>query len=303
MKKILLILFCILSLLFCSCKKIHEIENNKLVAACSFKAENNKVVYGFYITQAGGDSKDASGSENSLMLLEFTATNFAEALNMFNESGTFKTDLSHISFICADEKYYNDFFNNDEKHLRQSVPSSPLINCFIYDEDVNMLTECLNKEYKSKANNFSKALFQNDEHPYNCTLSELSLSKHNKFYTAIVPKVSILKNGDTFLPHLSGTALYSSNLNMVSLTDDEHNKYSRWQKKYSNESRGYKLSMKKQKINVSLKDKEILHIARKYAIMNVDVLNVKYYGRRLFTTYQKYNSFMNNLNLLNVNIN
>lgn len=302
MRKIFLIMLCILCLNFCSCKKIYEIENNKLVAACSFKAENNKVSYGFYISQAGGDSKDASGSENSLMLLEFVANNFSEALNMFNESGIFKTDLSHISFICANEKYFNEFFNNDEKYLREFVPSSPLINCFVYDEDVNMLTQCLNKEYKSKANNFAKALFQNEEHPYNCTLSELSLSKHNKFYTSSIPKVSISKNTDTFLPKVSGTALYSSKLKIVSLTGDEHNKYSLWIKNYSNESRGYKLSRKNEKINVTLKNKDILHLARKYSIMNIDVLNIKYYGRRLFTSYQKYNDFMDSLNLLDVNI-
>lgn len=302
MKKLFLVILCMLSLNLCSCKKLYEIENNKLVAACSFKMENNKVNYGFYISYPGGDSKDASGSENSLMLLEFTAKNFGEALDMFNKSGIFKTDLSHISFICADEKYFNKFFGNDEKHLREMVPSSPLINCFIYDEDINMLTQCLNKEYKAAANDFTKALFQNDEHPYNCTLSELSLSKHNEFYTASIPKVSILKNGETFLPHLSGTALYSSNSKIVSLSTDEHKKYSRWIKNYSNESRGYKISMKNKKINVSLKDKDILHLARKYAIMNADLLNIKYYGRRLFTTYQKYNSFMDNLNLFNVNI-
>ena len=278
--------------MLCSCKKIYEIENNKLVAACNIKTKNDKLCYGFYISYPGGDSKDASGSENSLMLLEFIAGNFSEALNKFNESGVFKTDLSHISFICA-----------DEKHLRETIPSGPLVNCFIYDDDVNTLTECLNKEYNSKANNFSKSLFQNDEHPYNCTLSELSLAKHNEFYTASIPKVSISQNSNTFLPRVSGTVLYSLNSDVVSLNADEHKKYSRWIKNYSNESRGYKISMKNKKINVFLKDKDIIHIVRKYAIMNIDVLNIKYYGRRLFTTYKKYSRFMNTLNLLNVSIN
>ena len=303
MKKLFLLLVCILVLSLCSCKKIYEIENNKLVAACIFKSENDKVKYGFFISHPGGDSKDASDGDNSLMFLEFTAHNFSDALDIFNESGIFKTDLSHISFICADEEYFNKFFSSDEKHLRESVTSSPLINCFIYNEETKNLAECLNKEYNGATNDFTKALFQNGEHPYNCTLSELSLAKNNEFYTVTIPKVSIMQNSDTFLPRLSGTALYSLNSNLTSLTNDEHNKYSRWIKNYSNESRGYKITKKNKKINVSLKNREILHLARKYAIMNIDVLNIKYYGRRLFTTYQSYNDFMKKLNLLNVKIN
>ena len=112
MKKILLLVLCLSVVFFCSCKRIYEIENNKLVAACSIEVQNDDVNYGFYISYPGGDSKDASGSENSLILCEFKADNFGEALKKLEKSGSLKLDVSHISFISGDTEYFKNHFKD-----------------------------------------------------------------------------------------------------------------------------------------------------------------------------------------------
>lgn len=302
MKKILLFVLCLSVAFLCSCKKIYEIENNKLVAACSIKVHNDKVNYGFYISYPGGDSKDASGSEISLVLCEFTADNFSKAIKKLKNSGSLKLDVSHISFISGDTEYFKNYFKDDEKHLRKSIASTSLINCFIYEGENEDLTKCLKSEYNSKTNNFTKALFQNNENPYSCTLSELFLAHHNEFYTLAIPMVSVSKKGKANLPDINGTTIYSSQSGLNMLSKNEHTVYSKWRKNYLNESRGYRISQKEKTLKVSVKDKSITDLARKYAMMNVDVLNVKYYGRRCFNTYEKYKSFMNRLNLWDVAI-
>lgn len=302
MKKILLFALCLSVAFLCSCKKIYEIENNKLVAACSIKVKNDDVSYGFYISYPGGDSKDASGAENSLVLCEFKADNFSKALKKLEKSGSLKLDVSHISFICADTVYFKNHFKDDEKYLRKSASSTPLINCFIYEGKNEDLTKCLKSEYNSRANKFTDAMFQKNENPYGCTLSELSLSQHNEFYTSAIPMVSISKKGRATLPEISGTSLYSSKSGLTNLSKREHSIYSKWRKKHLNESRGYRISQKEKTLKVSLKDKNITDLARKYAMMNVDILNVKYYGRRCFNTYEKYEKFMEKLNLWDISV-
>jgi len=261
------------------------------------------VNYGFYISYPGGDSKDASGSENSLVLCEFKADNFSGALKKLKNSGSLKLDISHISFISGDTEYFKNYFTDDEKYLRKSISSTPLINCFIYDGKNEDLTKCLKSEYDSKANNFTKALFQKNENPYGCTLSELSLACHNEFFTLAIPVVSISKKGKAILPKISATSLYSSKSGLTNLSKKEHTIYSKWRESYLNESRAYSLSQKNKSLNVSLKDKKLTDIVRKYSLMNVDILNVRYYGRRCFNTYEKYKKFMNRLNLWDVEIN
>ena len=112
-----------------------------------------------------------------------------------------------------------------------------------------------------------------------------------------MPVVSIVQTGERSLPSVSGTALYTVSSGVISLTDSEHNIYSRWREQYLNESRGYKLSTDKNIIKVRLFDKSITNTARKYAMMNVDILNVKYYARRCFWTYSAYENFINRLNM------
>ena len=297
MKKLLLLLFTAASIFFCSCTQIYDIENNKLVSACIINFQNGKASYNFCISAPGGDSKDASDTQSKLAVYSFEADSFSDAVNKLSSYGSQKTDVSHMSFICGNREYFSKAFADDEKHIRKVISSTALIDSFIYDGNKDEILGCINEEYKSNTNDFIDALFQKNKSSGLCTISELSLAKHNISFTAALPVVSIVQTGERGLPSVSGTALYTMSAGVISLTDSEHNIYSKWKQQYSNESRGYKLSINKNTIKAGLFDKSVTNIARKYAMMDVDILNVKYYARRCFWTYSSYEKFIKQLNL------
>lgn len=300
MKKFMLLLFAFITLFLCSCENINEIEKNTVVTACIVKTENNMPVYMFYVSvPKGAENKEGSGLQSS-KVYEFRAKNFSRATELFNDAGTHKLDISHLTLFAADKSYFENTFANDEQYLRKSIPSTPLIYTFMYDGNIKNFVKCINSQYSSKADNFAKSLFESKTSPYTCTLSELSLAEHNKYYTAILPVVNISDYGDNILPNISGTAVYSSHGGLNILTDDEHLVYSEWRKKHKRESEAYNLSVNKNILKVKLKNSLILDVARKYSMMNVDILNLKYYARRCFWTYNSYNSFMNNFSLWNI---
>lgn len=300
MKKLFAFLLIISSLLLGGCNKVYEIENNRIITACIAIKDEDTVKYGFYVSiPTGSDGGEDSGSKSSSKIYEYVAKNFSHALSLFEDSGTEKTDISHISLFAANKAYYDDCFKADEKYIRDKIPAIPLVYTCMIDDNYEDLIECINNEYRSIAEDFSKNIFNSSSTKFNCMMSELSLSVCNKNYTASIPVLNIHKRGEGIMPEITSVAFYSHDSDIAILNKNEFDIYGKWIKKYEEESRGYKLTASKDKLIVKTKEMNICKLADKYIENGIDILNTKYYSKKCFLTYESYDNFIRELNKTN----
>lgn len=299
MKKILFILS--ITILLCGCDHVQEIENNRIITACIVKKDEDAVTYGFYVSvPSGSEGGEDSGSKSVGRLYEFEADNFHEAVKLFENSGQHRIDISHMSLLAADINYFNEYFSYDEKYIRECISATPLIYTCILSGDQNAFVECMSTEYNSKADDFSKSILDSPGTAFKCTFPELSLAVNNKYSTVVIPSVSVETHGEISLPVLGGAAVYSRSDGARSMTDDEFAIYSNWRKKHKSKSDLFKLDVDGKSLVARLDDKNIVDVARKYALMNIDILNTKYHAKKCFLSYKAYEEFMDNYNFMSV---
>jgi len=295
LKKFGMFLICAYVLLLTGCDHIGEIENNRVITACFVNKTDSATVYSFYVSvPSGGEGGEDTGSKSSAKVYDFKASDLTEAIQLFEKSGVEKTDVKHISLFVGNEKYFHEEFSNDEKHIRKNITATPLVYCCIYEGKQDDLVECINKEYNSKAEDFAENIFSDKTSELNCMLSELVLSVNNNEYTSAVPIIEINKKGKNKLPEIKNTAIYSKEKGINILDEKNHDIYVKWQKKYTPLVRGYTVDVDDDKFNVKLKDGSILTLAKKLAEKDIDILNVKYHGKKCFFTFNKYLAFINN---------
>lgn len=298
MKNIFFLFLCINLFFLTGCDHVGEIENNRVITACYVKKTNTKLTYGFYVSvPTGSEGGEDSGSKSSAKVYEFDAENFENAIELFEKSGVDKTDVTHISLLVGNRQYFNNVFNKDEKYIRKIITATPLVYSCIYDGEQKDLVECINKEYNSKAEDFVKNIFSGKTSELSCMLSEIVLSANNKFYTSAIPVVEISKKGENKLPEIVNTCFFTKDNRIQTIDKNYHNMYVKWRKKYNPVSKGYKINVNDNKFVVNIKDINILKIATVLARYNIDMLNVRYYGKKCFLTYDKYYKFINDYKL------
>jgi len=299
MKKSIIFLFIILIFSLCGCEHAEEIETNRVITACIITSDTQKINYGFFVSvPQGSEGGEEGGSKSSGKLYEFSAANFNDAIKQFEQNGQQKIDIAHMSLLAADINYFKEHFLNDEKYIRKTISATPLINTCIIDCDKQSFVECINNEYLSKAEDFSSNVLKNKSIPYNSTISELSLAANNKFYTSTIPVIKLNSHGEYFLPEIKGVVIYSQINGPFYLTDEEFKIYTKWMKKHKDISKSYKINIDKNNLVTHIPDKEIVDLARKYALMNIDILNVKYHAKKCFLTYNDYKKYFNDYNLI-----
>ncbi len=300
MKKLLLFIITLLSLTFCGCNRINEIENNRIITACIATKTKNEIKYGFYVSvPSGDDGGEDSGSKSSSKLYEFKADNFSHALSLFEDSGTEKTDISHISLFAANKEYFEELFIKDEKYIREKIPAIPLVYTCMVDTDYSDLIECINTEYGSKAEDFSKNVFDTSSTVFNCMMSEMSLSVFNNNYTSVLPVIKINNRGDGIVPEIISAAFYTSDSDIAVLKSMEYNIYGKWIKKYKKKCDGYELYADNGYLNVKTKNKKMSDLAGEYILRGTDILNCKYYAKKCFLTMESYDKFVKTLKKTN----
>lgn len=300
MKKLILCFLIIISAASCACGRVYEIENNTVITACIADYKDKSASYSFYVSVPdGSEGGEDTGSKSSAKVYKLYADNFSAAIKLFEKSGIERADVNHLTLFAATKAYYKDKFSYDEKYLHNSIPSSSLVYACVVNDDTSEIIDCLDNEYKSKADDFAHNVFESSSTAYKCTLSELFLACNNPYYTAAIPVIETETYGENKMAVYRGTAVYSLHGGTHFLTEPEHKTYMKWRKKYPRESQGYKLDIYNDNLMVKLKDISIGDTATKYALMNIDILNARYYSTRCFLNYEDYEDFYNSYNMIN----
>lgn len=280
------------------CKNVNEIENNRVVTACFANNNGNKIDYDFYVSvPSGGEGGEDSGSKSSAKVYNFKAKNFSDAILEFEKSGAYKVDFTHISFFMGNKKYFDNNFANDEKYIRKYITATPLVYTAVYNGELKKLVESVDKEYNSKPQDFIKNIFSAKSSFLSLTMSELCLSANNPFYTSVVPVIDIKKQGDANLPEIKTVMMYSIKNGGVNLSDNDFDVYNNWRKNYKTASNGYKIQLKNDIVHIELKDKSLKYVVQKYMTNNIDPLNIRYYMKKCFLTYDNYSAYVKSYNL------
>ncbi len=294
MKKIIIMF--IICLLFCGCSRTNEIENNRIVTACIVNTDFLGTNYGFYVSvPSGSEGGEDSGAKSSSRLYEYKADSFDEAISMFEDSGTEKIDISHISLFAANEEYFARKFASDEKHIRDEISATSMIYTCIISNEYTELAKCINEEYDSKAEDFSKNLFDSTSTEFNCMMTEVSLSVNNPMYTASIPIISIQNRGEGIMPEISSVAFFAGPDKLSVAENDEFITYSNWRRKSSPFDCKCNIMAKDGKFYVSVDNESVARLSKKYLQSGTDILNIKYFGKKCFLTYDEYNHFINSL--------
>lgn len=298
MKKtfILIALSCIL--FFSGCGNVSEIENNRVVTACIVTKTKSDVTYGFYVSvPSGGEGGEDSGSKSSIKVYDFKADNFSDALKNFEKGGAYKADFSHITLFMGNEKYYSENFEQDEEYIRKHMSATPLMYTNVYKGEKNDFFQCIKDEYNSKPEEFAKNIFSANNSYLSCMMSELSLSANNKFYTALIPVIEIKKQGKNKLPEITAVTLFSKKQGIEWVNGKDFNSYSNWRKNFRNITDGYKIKKDENGVKIILDDYSFAQTAIKYAQKKLDILNVEYYLKKNFLTYEKYKDYISNFDI------
>lgn len=300
MKKLIFCSIILISLILSACGRIYEIEDNTVITACIADYKDNALSYSFYVSVPdGSEGGEDTGSKSSAKVYKIYADNFSHAIKLFEKSGIERADVNHLTLFAATKAYYKEKLSYDEKYLHSSIPSSSLVYACVVNDDTSQIIDCLDNEYKSKADDFAHNVFESSSTPYKCTLSELFLACNNPYFTCAIPIIETESYGENKMAVYHGTAMYSLQGETHFLTEDEHQTYMKWRKKYPRESQGYKLDIYNDNLMVKLNDISIVDIAGKYTLMNFDILNAKYYAKRCFLNYEDYEAFFKNYNMIN----
>ena len=292
MKKLFLLCVCFCVVFVSGCVEIREIENNRVVTACVATKNGNELTYSFYVSvPSGGEGGEDTGSKSSAKIYDYKSVSFSDALDNFEMSGAYKSDFTHISIFIANEAYYNENFKYDEKYIRKHISATSLMYANVYNGEKGDLFDCIKNEYNSKPEEFAEYVFSGNNSALSCKMSELSLAINNKYYTAVIPVIEINKRGKHKLPEINCMSVFSDNKNPEYMNDSDFKVYSNWRKKHKNMSDGYSIKKEGEKVVALLSDKSLCETAAKFADKETDILNIIYYSKNCFLTFENYKKF------------
>jgi len=287
-------------LFFTSCSSFTEIENNIVVTACFAVPDGEHSYYSFYVSgmQSGGDS-ESEGSKSYGREYRIEADNFSDAITMLKNSGMGSVDLNHMSLFAGNRLYFDEAFTGDEKTLRKFINVAGLTYTAIVPDDYRIIIDCINSEYGASTADFSESLLDVKVSGLSSTLAELSFCINNKYYTSAIPEIIVREVDDAKLPSVGCISIFSVNHRLIPLNKDETETYIAWRKQNARYYNMYKIYNNGKNLSVVLSDMKIKDIASKYSLMNVDILNIKYYSMKKFLTYNNYRKFFAKYNLYN----
>lgn len=294
MKNIILINLLILSLGFTACDKISEIENKSIVTACiAIKDDNTK--YGFYISvPSGAEGGQEEGSKSGAKYYEFEADNFNSALMKFKESVSDDVDISHMNLFAGNDKYYEDKFEYDEKYISRRISVSSLVDvCMIKCTEYEFI-DCIDSEYDSKASDLAESILTEFE----MNLSKLSLSIHNRNYTARIPVIRLRERGKAKLLEVYTMSYYNPD-NGYTLISQKEFDIIKSKKAYSDKDI-CQTEAKSDVLRVKTDNKELASLGEKYALLNTDIFNIRYHLKKEFLYYDSYLDYIKKHDLENV---
>lgn len=297
MKKLILIaLILSMALLFAGCSESAVMsEDSKLVTACFASQDGLYQSYGFYVsTPSGQDNSEDGASAPGSKLYVFFAGSLKDAVDEF-EKNCGKADFSHMSMFLTDIGYLSEQIKTDMSYINKRIKVNPLIKIFVTINEPQSIFEAINTGYNSSPRDYISAAFNGERKKLLCTLSELFFSVCNPIYMASVPYISAEEVSEPIVTH-SGFYLYDGSGSGVGVYGEDFEILESHIRKYGKTFDFGKVSFRNGGFvaEINAESKAVAGLAERFRQKNYDILNVRYYGRKCFLTYEEYEDIINN---------
>lgn len=297
MKKILLCFMVFIFIFSGGCSYSGNIKNINAVTAVGIFKKGAEFEYCFMIGKSSKDSKDTNEEEKG-KIYSFEANNFDEAVKRFEHNlGTI--DFGHLGAIISDVEYLSLRLSNDFRKIKNRVNISPLINFYVSENRTDVF-KTIASSYDSSPDVFVKKCFPGKRKAFLCSLPEIYLANLNKHFNACLPVVSVDSKNMTL--NCNGFVVFSKKTGTIPIAQKEFEVLSSYYEKFAKSSGGFKTEVKNHNLkivfyNAVKQGDAIVNISKKYLNSGFDVLNVIYFSRSCFATYDAYEHFVENINL------
>ena len=307
MKKITVIFIAaVFVFLFGGCTASSEIENKKIVTACSAEAALSGKIYKFYVSVPSGEDGGEDGSfVSSAKIYEFKSKNFEKAVEQFKSDGGGEIDLDHVGLFISDKNYLESCFEDDEPYIRRQIKMNPMVNFCIDLSGGNEIFDCISTEYDGNTENFTSFMFEKSNSDVSCSISDIALAVYNKYYTAVIPVIKTVDMDKGSLANICAVSFYNTGDNVKIIDGDDCENFRTLISENGKKLISRFVFLKNGRLHLAIPDDfkgrdDFLSLAKKNFAENYDIFNCMYYSKRLFITSSDYFKFMNENSLSDV---
>lgn len=293
-------------LLFGGCTASSEIENKKIVTACSAESALSGKIYKFYVSVPSGEDGSEDGSfVSSAKIYEFKSRNFEEAVEQFKSDGGGETDFDHVSLFISDKNYLESCFEDDEPYIRRQIKMNPMVNFCLDLSGGNEIFDCISSEYDGNTEKFTSFMFEKSNSDVSCSISDMALAVYNEYYTAAVPVIKTVDMDKSSLANICAVSFYTPGETVKILDGSDCESYRSLISENGKKFISGMIYLKKGNMYLAIPDDfkgkdDFLSLAKKNFAGNYDIFNCMYYSKRLFITSSDYFKFMNENSLSDV---
>lgn len=301
MKKIFIsVLIITIVAILCGCDSNIEPENKKIVTACSVQNYASGNVYRFYVSVPSGEEGNDDGSNvSSAKVYQFSADNFSNAIDKFVSDGGGEIDMDHVSLFISNENYINEYIKYDEKHIRSKIKMSPMVNFCVNRSSDSDIFDCITSEYDGNVERFATFMFENSNKDVSCSISDIALSLHNRFYTSVIPTIKVTDQTENPLVEICALYFYNLRTHGKFLDGNDMQRYRDLINQKGRNTISDAMFIKNGRLYLNISGNidgsiSTVKFVKKCYRENIDVFNCMYLSKKLFLTRNAYYDFIKN---------